>query len=101
MLFGDLLVRNGGTHFHVGDAGSIGAPDRGALGETLEGLVEEPVGKDYVESPKCQGSCGNHPSSQFNIAKKSGVRRSRSLSSFYCLSQLLHLSVPPLNILTG
>ena len=49
MLFGDLLVLNGDTHFPVGNVENIGEPGREALGETLGDLVEEPVDKVYDE----------------------------------------------------
>ena len=49
MLFGDLPVLNGDTHFPVGNVENIGEPGREALAETLGDLVEEPVDKDYDE----------------------------------------------------
>ena len=49
MLFGDLLVLNGDTHFPVGNVVNIGEPAREALAETLGDLAEEPAGKDYDE----------------------------------------------------
>ena len=49
MLFGDLLVLSGDTHFPVGNVVNIGEPDREALAETLGDLAEEPAGKDYDE----------------------------------------------------
>ncbi len=49
MPFGDLLDRNADIHFHVGNAGNIGEPDREGSVETLVDLVEEPVGRVYVD----------------------------------------------------
>jgi hypothetical protein len=58
MPFGDLLDRNGGTHFHVGNAGNIGGPGREGLVETSVDLVEEPEGKGYGEAYKGKSEKG-------------------------------------------
>ena len=93
MHFGGLPALNGGILFLVGNEGSIGAPGRVDLAETLVDSVVEPEDRVYVSENNfrldSEGKSFEHPC--LFISCKKGVRKIERLLSTSSLLDFLAL----------